>query len=500
MVRNLSNFRFNFSFLFWLVLGTFTVQFLWVFNASAATQVLLKWNANSESSLAGYKIFCREQSRSYDYANPAWEGTDTSCTISNLDETKTYCFVARAFNAEGVESQDSAEACLEVSALSNQPPTADAGPDQTVSQGHSVVLNGANSTDPDDGIMSYHWAQTGGPAVTLSNPSVKQPTFTAPDVAQAGATLTFELTVADHGGNQAKDACAVNVTWENEPPQANAGPDQTVAGGSSVTLDGSSSLDIDDGIAAYKWIQTGGPTVTLMHSSSSKATFTAPNVGSDGASLGFNLTVTDADGLQNTDACIVNVSLQNQPPTAVVKPDYMETDGGALVTLDGSASTDPDDGIASYLWTQTNGDPVSLSDPASAKTTFVAPKADSLGKNLNFRLTVKDRGGLQSTADTTIYVKQTISSKNPPVADFTYATNRQSVTFTDQSTDSDGTIVSWSWDFGDGSSAANENPGHQYSRDGTYTVTLTVTDNDGEQNSRSKSVTIQTTWSRWRRR
>jgi PKD repeat protein len=500
MVRNVSNFRFNYSFLLWFVLVAFTFQIFCIFNASnasAATQVSLEWNANSETDLAGYRIFCREQSQSYDYLNPSWEGTDTSCTISDLDETKTYCFVARAFNAEGVESQDSIELCQEASAVPNLSPTADAGPDQTVGQGMTVMLNGANSTDPDDGIASYHWAQTGGPAVTLSDPAVKQPMFTAPDVNKAGATLTFELTLVDHSGNQAKDVCTVNVTWENEPPQANAGLDQTVEEGSAVTLDGTSSLDIDDGIASYKWTQNGGLAVTLLKPSSPKATFTAPNVGPDGASLGFILTVTDADGLQNTDTCVVNVSWQNQPPKAVVTPDYMETDGGTLVSLDGSASTDPDDGIASYIWTQVNGDPVSLSDPTSAITTFVAPKTDSLSKNLNFRLTVKDRGGLQSTADSTVYVNpnttsQNIPSNNSPVADFSYNVNSQTAAFTDLSGDTDGTIASWSWNFGDGSTSTNKNPSHRYRRDGTYTVTLAVIDNGGASNTHSKTVTIST--------
>ncbi|MGA8179623.1 MAG: PKD domain-containing protein [Desulfobacterales bacterium] len=499
MVRNVRNSRFNYSFLLWFVFVTFTFQIFCIFNApnaSAATQVSLEWNANSETDLAGYRIFCREQSQSYDYLNPSWEGTDTTCTISDLDETKTYCFVARAFNSEEVESQDSIELCQKASAVPNLSPTADAGPDQTVSQGHSVVLNGANSTDADDGIASYRWAQTGGPAVTLSNPSATRPTFTSPDVTQAGATLTFELTVVDRGGNQAKDVCVVNVTWENEPPQANAGLDQTVEEGSAVTLDGSSSLDIDDGLAGYRWTQTGGPTVTLLNRTSSKATFAAPNVGPDGVSLSFNLTVTDADGLQNTDACIVNVSWQNEPPRAVVTPDYMETDGGALVTLDGSGSTDPDDGITSYLWTQVSGDPVSLSDPTSAVAKFVAPKTGSLGKNLNFRLTVKDRGGLQSTADSTVYVnpntRQNTPLNNPPVADFSYNVNSQTAAFTDLSGDTDGTIASWSWNFGDGSTSTHKNPGHRYRKDGTYTVTLTVIDNGGASNSHSKTVTIST--------
>ena len=499
MVINLSKYRFNCSFLFWFVLLTLNLLFFSILNASAATQVSLEWAPNSEPDLAGYRVFYREQSQSYDYANPSWEGTNTYCTIYNLDETKTYCFVARAFDTEGFESENSIELCHEPLGVPNQPPTADAGPDQTVNEKQAVLLNGSNSTGPDDGIASYHWVQIGEPVVNLSDPDVSQPTFTAPDVGSEGAALTFELTVVDHNGNQGKDVCTVNVTWQNEPPQANAGKDQTMDKGVVVTLDGSSSLDIDDGIASYLWTQIGVLAVTLSNPASSQPTFTAPNVGPDGASLAFNLTVTDTGGLQNTDSCIVNISWQNKPPTAVVTPDYTETTEGTLVTLDGSSSTDSDDGIASYLWTQVDGDPVSLSDPTSAVTTFTAPKTEPLGKNIKLKLTVKDHGGLQGTTDSSIYVMQNELPNNPPAAAFSYATSKKGVTFTDRSTDSDGTIVSWFWGFGDGKTSTEQNPRHWYSGYGTYTVTLTVTDDDGTRNSQSKTVTFATKTRRSRR-
>jgi hypothetical protein len=407
MVRNLSKYRFNFSFPFWFILVTLNLIFFFILNASAATQVSFEWDPNSEPDLAGYRVFCREESQPYNYNNPIWEGTSTNCTIYNLDETKTYYFVSRAFDNYGLESLDSDELLLKADITpDNQAPIADAGPNQTVNEGQAVLLNGSNSTDPDDDIASYHWVQIGEPVVNLSDPNVEQATFTAPDVGPGGAALTFELTVIDQGENQGKDTCVVNVTWDNEPPQANAGMDQTVDEGTVVTLDGSSSLDVDDGIASYQWTQIGVPAVTLSNPALSQPTFVAPSVGPDGASLTFNLIVTDSGGLQNTDSCIINISWQNEPPTAVVTPDYTETTEETLVTLDGSASTDPDDGIASYLWTQVEGDPVSLNNSTSAVTTFTAPKTDPLGKNVKLKLTVKDHGGLQGTADSSIYVLQ----------------------------------------------------------------------------------------------
>jgi len=79
----------------------------------------------------------------------------------------------------------------------------------------------------------------------------------------------------------------------------------------------------------------------------------------------------------------------------------------------------------------------------------------------------------------------------PPVANFSVATNKLVATFTDASTDSDGTIASRSWNFGDGTTSTATNPVHTYARQGTYTVTLTVTDNGGATGNSSKAVTVR---------
>jgi len=78
-----------------------------------AIDVTLKWNPNNEPNLSGYKVFYRQEGRSYDYTNPYWETTDPTCTIYDLDKTITYYFVVRAFNTHGFESGDSKEVCLE---------------------------------------------------------------------------------------------------------------------------------------------------------------------------------------------------------------------------------------------------------------------------------------------------------------------------------------------------------------------------------------------------
>ncbi|MEJ2155550.1 MAG: hypothetical protein P8X96_09460, partial [Desulfobacteraceae bacterium] len=183
----------------------------------------------------------------------------------------------------------------------NQPPVANAGPDQTVDEAVEVTLSGYNSIDNDDGIVSIQWRQMSGPAVQLSATDEAVVTFIAPDVDSNGAALEFELTVTDASGASAMDSCIVNVSWVNESPTADAGNDQTVTAGESVSLTAEGSSDPDNGIAGYEWQQLKGPTVALDDSTAASPGFTAPGVDLQGASLVFQLTVTDAGGLQDTD-------------------------------------------------------------------------------------------------------------------------------------------------------------------------------------------------------
>jgi hypothetical protein len=196
----------------------------------------------------------------------------------------------------------------------NQPPVANAGANQVVGPGAFVSLDGRGSYDPDGGtITSYRWQQiAGSPTVTLSGANTATPSFIAP-VAIIDTTLTFQLTVTD-SDQGASSSSTVNVSVQknnvNQPPIANAGPDQTVNQMSFVSLDGTGSYDPNGGtIVAYSWIQTAGVPVTLSSSDTATPTFTAPIVATDTV-LAFNLKVMNDKGIVSNNTAIVYITVK----------------------------------------------------------------------------------------------------------------------------------------------------------------------------------------------
>jgi hypothetical protein len=94
-------------------------------------------------------------------------------------------------------------------------------------------------------------------------------------------------------------SASIIISNQNQPPVANAGTDQAVDPGATVTLNGTLSSDIDSGISTYAWTQISGTSVTLSDATVAQPTFTAPT-SVEGATLVFGLTVTDIEGASST--------------------------------------------------------------------------------------------------------------------------------------------------------------------------------------------------------
>jgi hypothetical protein len=105
----------------------------------------------------------------------------------------------------------------------------------------------------------------------------------------------------------------------------------------------------------------------------------------------------------------------NSPPIADAghsRPDKTVNEG-SLVTLDGSASHDPDGDVLAYNWTQTSDPQVVLNGANTPKATFTAPSNLQEDTTLLFKLTVTDKAGLSDSAVQKITVKRSTSVPPP---------------------------------------------------------------------------------------
>lgn len=470
--------------------------------------------AGEDQSVAGGRIVTLNGAASSDPENEAltfeWtqiSGPSVSLTNANLPlATFTAPLSAaplefRLTVTDNIGQSASDTVLVTVSPPQNQPPFANAGSDQTVTEGVTVILDGSNSTDPESGALTFSWSQTDGPGVILSDAGIPRPSFISPTVGPDGAALVFLLTVTDNQGASASDSVTINVTTTNRPPVANAGPDQSVTAGVQVALNATASSDPEGAIASYRWSQIAGPSVSLSNANAAQTLFTAPASGNGGVSLVFEVTVTDAGGLQGTDQVVVNVtSPDNQPPVADAGPDRTVTETN-VVTLDGSGSSDPEGGALSYFWSQIGGAPVALSSATAVRPTFAAPEIGTVDVVLSFELTVTDAGGLRNSDRVNVTV---VNAGAMPIADagenMVVAPGTLVVLDGSASSDPDGRIASYLWaqiwgepsiTLSDAKSTKASFIAPDVGGPGTsLAFELTVVDNEGLQNTDQVLVTI----------
>lgn len=135
-------------------------------------------------------------------------------------------------------------------AVTNLPPVADAGPDQSAAAGDLVTLDARGSSD-EGPIAAYAWQQTSGPAVTLSNPASATPSFIAPDPGSGSTTLAFQLTVFDAFGTADTDTVFVD-SWSPSALVFSDDFSSNTVGNYQLTL-----LDPDRGTATFVYDAAG---------------------------------------------------------------------------------------------------------------------------------------------------------------------------------------------------------------------------------------------------
>ncbi len=187
---------------------------------------------------------------------------------------------------------------------------------------------------------------------------------------------------------------------------------------------------------------------------------------------------TDAAGKLGTpNAVLFTVTTgSNQAPVA----NFSFVGNGLSVNFS-DGSSDSDGSIASRSW--------NFGDSTTSTSTNPS-KTYSAAGSYSVVLTVTDNGGLTNSITRSVTVST--AANVAPVANYSFSTSGLTATFTDSSTDSDGSIASRSWNFGDSTTSTVTNPSKTYSAAGTFNVVLTVTDNGGVTNSITRAVTVST--------
>ncbi len=272
----------------------------------------------------------------------------------------------------------------------------------------------------------------------------------------------------------------------NTPPVANF---TSSVNGMTVSFT-DTSTDSDGSIASRSWNFGDGTTSTAKNPSK---TYSAPGT------YTVKLTATDNQGATNSKSANVTVSsapsggaLSNGVPVNGISGAASSTQYWTIVVPSGATnlqvSMSGGSGDAD-LYLRRGSQPTTSSYDCrpykvgnNESCTVASPVAGT------YHVMVR---GYQTFSGVSLVASYSVQApNNPPVANFSSSISGLTVSFTDTSTDSDGSIASRSWNFGDGTTSTAANPSKTYAAAGTYTVSLTVTDNKGATNSKSASVTV----------
>jgi hypothetical protein len=364
----------------------------------------------------------------------------------------------------------------------------------------SVSFDGTGSTDANGDALSYGWTLASRPAGSAA----------ALDAA-AGATVNltpdvpgdYVVTLVVNDGKVDSLPISATVRAVNAAPVANAGIDRSLQIGETAVLDGSASSDANGDALSYAWsvtAQPSGSAATVTDATQPVARF-VPDLPGD-----YTLSLVVNDGTvasaQDTVQLTVVASGSNRAPTADAGIDQ-NVSVGTVVTLDGSASWDPDGNLVTYVWTLDSkpaNSTAAIVDPSSPRPSLTPDVAGTYTASL----VVIDSLNVQSGADQVVVTVNPVNTNNAPVAvagpDQNVLVGATVELDGSGSVDADGDLLSYSWSITSkpaGSTAelsytngVADDPAPTFVADvaGVYVIGLVV--GDGKAFSTQSSLTV----------
>lgn len=188
----------------------------------------------------------------------------------------------------------------------NKPPVAKATATLFPAAANAIMLDGKTSTDEDGTIVAYKWSQTGGFTVTIDGATLD----TAVVKDMPPGTYKFQLIVTDNDGAIGTTEVGITIAAPaNQPPKADAGPDQsvTILPNGKITLNGSNSIDPEGGLLTFNWsVATGSANTPTITDSAKAITDVTGLIAGD---YKFILKVTDDKGATSADTVTVQVKI-----------------------------------------------------------------------------------------------------------------------------------------------------------------------------------------------
>ena len=250
----------------------------------------------------------------------------------------------------------------------------------------------------------------------------------------------------------------------------------------TVDFDAAGSVDPEGGAVSLVWDFADGTTSSLPNPSH---TFDEPG------EYPVLLTVIDGTGRSASQAIMVQATAPNVLPIAAASgtpasngdPKVLSGPSPLSVRLFATGSYDPDGALGNIEWTISDG-----------RRSFGSPAFFTFNNDGSYTATLRVYDSRGAFSEDTLAIE--VGGPNQPPTAQASATPSSGLAplgvalSASNSSDVDGTIVSYAWNFGDGSSGSGANPFHTYASVGTFVATVTVTDNSGDSDSASVTITV----------